>query len=593
MNAVRVGVWSSKLLCTGTVGLIATVGSLGWTSPGAASESLAHGDESLYVERDGDGGEGAIAPSSQFLEPPSISTSVQPTDSRLASYSTQASDLQTPEPDPIEFIPFSEDTEMAQGIDRMSDFGREQMEEVEVPEATGQTISAIEVQFIEDEEPVEDGVTRDFIITREFEIEPGDVYDPEKVQDGLQRLMNLSLIQDASVSLQPTDNADEVVMVVTVDERRSHFGIGFGLTLPHPTALEGVARPATVLPGTNRKGGVAGGFQFQWRNLGGNNQTLSLGVEGGETAASYDIGFVDPWIAGLNRRIGYSVNFFNVREVNAIFDGGDEVELSNDNDPWVHRLGGGVEFFTPLTDSFAIASGLSYQRVSVRDEVFTGAIFPEDEQGNDLTFSGEGRDDLLSTSFSGALDRRDDRLYPTRGYRLLFRNDLFIPIGNANIAGDRISGNFTQFLPLPFFGNDEPSVFVFNVQGGTFIGDLPPYEAFSLGGSGSVRGYEAGEVGSGRSFVQATVEYRFPLFDFSLFREDIGLGGTLFVDYANDLGSGDTVVGEPAEVRNKPGDGAGFGGGIRARTPFGPMRLEVGVSDEGDTEVMFQIGDRF
>ena len=71
------------------------------------------------------------------------------------------------------------------------------------------------------------------------------------------------------------------------------------------------------------------------------------------------------------------------------------------------------------------------------------------------------------------------------------------------------------------------------------------------------------------------------------------MGGTLFVDYATDLGSGDTVLGEPAEVRNKPGDGLGFGVGLRARTPVGPARLELGINDDGESEVLFTIGDRF
>ncbi|MEM9451427.1 MAG: BamA/TamA family outer membrane protein [Cyanobacteria bacterium P01_E01_bin.6] len=566
MDTIRSFFSGRQLLCIGTIGFAAALGSVGEVTVANASEPI---DNTLAVE-DSD-----------------IAYSLDE-EASVASYSTQANDLRS---FPVnDILPSSDETLVAQ--DRMSDFGREQMEAIEVPAGNGEIISAIEVQFVDDDEIVE-GTTRDFIITREFDLEPGDVYDPELAQDGLQRLTNLDLIRDASITLEPSENPGEAVMIVTVDERNGHFGLGFGSTLPHPTALEGVSQPETVLPGTNRVGGIAGGVQLQWRNLGGNNQTIALGVEGGENAVSVDASFTDPWIATLNRRIGYSINFLNVREVSSIFDGGDEVELANDNDPWVHRLGGGVEFFTPLSDSFAVATGLSYQRVSVRDEAFTGAIFTEDELGNELTFSDDGRDDLLTTSFSGALDRRNDRDYPTQGYRFLFRNDLYLPIGNSNIAGDRISANYTHFVPLPFFGADEPSVFVFNVQGGTFIGDLPPYEAFSLGGPGSVRGYESGEVGSGRSFVQGTIEYRFPLFDFDLFKRDIDIGGTLFVDYANDLGSGDTVRGEPAEVRDKPGDGAGFGGGIRARTPFGVMRLEAAVNDGGDSEVFFQIGDRF
>ena len=48
-------------------------------------------------------------------------------------------------------------------------------------------------------------------------------------------------------------------------------------------------------------------------------------------------------------------------------------------------------------------------------------------------------------------------------------------------------------------------------KGGMIIGDLPPYEAFPIGGTSSVRGYSEGGVGSGRSYVAGTAELHFPL----------------------------------------------------------------------------------
>ena len=81
--------------------------------------------------------------------------------------------------------------------------------------------------------------------------------------------------------------------------------------------------------------------------------------------------------------------------------------------------------------------------------------------------------------------------------------------------------------------SDGPQALAFNVQAGTIIGDLPPYEAFVLGGTNFVRGFPDGEVGSGRSFVQATAEYRFPIFSV--------VGGALFFDYGTTLGTDDNV----------------------------------------------------
>jgi outer membrane protein insertion porin family len=52
--------------------------------------------------------------------------------------------------------------------------------------------------------------------------------------------------------------------------------------------------------------------------------------------------------------------------------------------------------------------------------------------------------------------------------------------------------------------------FTLNLRGraGSLWGDLPPYEAFPLGGSNSVRGYAEGGVGSARAFLEGSCELR-------------------------------------------------------------------------------------
>lgn len=72
--------------------------------------------------------------------------------------------------------------------------------------------------------------------------------------------------------------------------------------------------------------------------------------------------------------------------------------------------------------------------------------------------------------------------------RLRFRAERSIPLG------------FDQRLQAYLCG-----------KGGAIIGDLPPYEAFPIGGTASVRGYGEGSVGSGRNYVAGTAELHFPL----------------------------------------------------------------------------------
>jgi outer membrane protein insertion porin family len=149
-----------------------------------------------------------------------------------------------------------------------------------------------------------------------------------------------------------------------------------------------------------------------------------------------------------------------------------------------------------------------------------------------------------------------------------------------------LRGSYSYYIPVQFTNfNRGPQALAFNIQGGTILGDLPPYEAFAIGGANSVRGYDEGDVGAGRSYFQASAEYRFPIFAI--------VGGALFVDFGTDLGTGSNVPGDPAGVRGKPGTGFGYGIGVRIQSPLGPIRVDYGITDEGDSRIHFGIGERF
>ena len=473
---------------------------------------------------------------------------------------------------------------------KLAQFAVEDKPPITVPPGKGETITEIRVKYVDkNNQPVE-GKTKPKIIIQEFDLQPGDIYDPEVAKEDLERVNGLNSVKRATLALETSTTDDNKVMVVTVEERNSFF-FGFALTLPHPTALKGPARPVTVLPQSNRANGIGGGVRFGFQNLGGTNKVISLGVEGGVDTLGFDLDYRE----FVRQDRGYGFNFFSRQGVEPEFDKGKiEVNLPNGKDPWVDRLGGGGELFFPLAKHFQGAAGISYEKISVKDGLFSSSLQPVDELGNPLTVNDSGKDDLLIFSFAASLDKRNNNFNPTKGYRLLFGTDQSIPVGSANILYNRLGANYSQFLPLNLFGFTEGDrTLVLNIQGGTIIGDVPPYEAFSLGGSNSVRGFSGGELGTGRSFIQATAEYRFPIFNFDAFKEKYNFGGLLFVDYGTDLGSGDNVIGEPAVVRDKPGNALGYGLGARVPTGFGTLRLEFALNSEGGSAVYFNIGERF
>jgi outer membrane protein insertion porin family len=186
-------------------------------------------------------------------------------------------------------------------------------------------------------------------------------------------------------------------------------------------------------------------------------------------------------------------------------------------------------------------------------------------------------------------DLRNDPLTPTKGSVLRVGLDQSIPLGLGSITMTRLRASYSYFVPVKLINFTKgPQALAFNVQGGTVIGDLPPYEAFTLGGGSSVRGYDEGKVGSGRSFLQASAEYRFPLLKFLG-----GIGGVLFVDYGTLLGTQTDVPGQPGIIRGKPGDGLGYGVGVRVKTPIGPVRLDYGWTIDGGSRFQFGFGERF
>ena len=432
--------------------------------------------------------------------------------------------------------------------------------------------------FDEEDEPVEDGKTREFIVTREVELAPGDVFNREIASRDLQRIFGLGIFEDARFSFSPGEDPSKVVVNIDV--------------------VEGSSGSIAAGAGFSSDSGLFGTASYQQKNLGGNNQTLGTEIQVGDDSLLFDVNFTDPWIAGSESRTSYTVNVFRRRSISLVFNGDDDIDTDIGSDsPRIVRTGGGINFARPIPDDpferrdWTLSAGLRYQRVEIKNS--DGEISPtsedtDEDDGEDDSFDlaegGDGTDDIISLSFNATRDRRNNPLQPTKGSLLRVGSEQTVPI--KGIFFNRIRANYSQYFPLDIipFGGDTEGL-AFNLQGGTIIGELPPYEAFILGGSNSVRGFGDGEVGNGRSLFQATAEYRFPIFRI--------VGGALFFDYGTTLGSDDDVPGSPSVVRDLPGSGFGYGVGVRVQSPLGPIRIDYGINDDGGNEIQFGIGEKF
>ncbi|NEQ46094.1 MAG: BamA/TamA family outer membrane protein [Leptolyngbya sp. SIOISBB] len=443
-------------------------------------------------------------------------------------------------------------------------------------------IEDINVQFLTEDGLIEDeegnpinGKTQDYIILREFETEPGEVFQQSQIQSDLQRVFGLGIFDDVTITLNPGQkDPREVDVTVNVIERNTGSvaaGIGFNFT-----------------------GDLFGTLSYRQDNFGGNNQKFSAEAQLSFRDILFDVSFTDPWIGGDPYRTSYTLNGFGRRSISLVFDGGEnEIDLANGDRPRVTRFGGGVTFRRPLDNGWSASLGTLYQRVRTTDadgETVTVDVGPDQIPGtaddNQLSASGTGADDLWTVQFGVVQDQRNNSLTPTSGSVLRLGTEQSIPLGSGSIFFNRLRASYSYYVPVSFLNfNEGPQAIAINVQGGSIIGDFPPYEAFSIGGTNSVRGYDEGELGTGQSYLQASVEYRFPLFSF--------LGGALFVDAGTDVGTGDSVTGSPGPDRDKPGSGFGYGAGVRVQTPLGPIRVDYGFNDQGDGRLHFGIGERF
>ena len=406
--------------------------------------------------------------------------------------------------------------------------------------------------------PIEGRISEDFIRS-EIQLKAGDNYSQEAVRRDLQQLRQLALFSNVTVSTVQVGTDVNVIYNVTQGQPRSfNFGGGYSDDLGVFVIL-----------------GV--------RQILGRSQRVSVLFQPSIRDFEYDLRFTSPYLASENR-LGYSFGTFRDRRSSDIFD--KDVNLPDDNKVREIRMGGNVNFTRPIGD-WQGTLGLNYTSISTRDRNLR--IARRDEEGNPLTLSGTGVDELYTVSLAFTRDWRNNPFNPTSGSILTLGTEQSIPLGRGNITMNRLLANYIQYVPIQLIGRGDPQalpeMFAFNLQAGTIVGDFPPTEAFRLGGSSSVRAYTSGALGTGRSYFLASGEYRFPI------RSNIG--GVIFVDFASDLGSGDSVLGEPAIVRDKPGTGAGVGVGVRVRSPFGLIRFDIGVSDRGGVRFLLGTGQRF
>ena len=283
---------------------------------------------------------------------------------------------------------------------------------------------------------------------------------------------------------------------------------------------------------------------------------------------------------------------------------------------FLERTGGGFSLARPLNGGqplkkvpWSVLIGTNFQRVKpinyagdkrpygVASTNFKEGKVPKSEVIC-VSYNCSSENTLFSFKSALTYNNLDNTRNPTSGHYLNIGSEQFISLGENSPTFNRSRVSYSRFYPvnwLKFHKGCRPKSgekadctqsLAFQAKIGTIIGDLPPYEAFCLGGSGSIRGWKSCDLGVARNYGEATAEYRFPIWRL--------LSGVLFVDAGSDFSSQSNVPGKPGKILEKPGSGFSVGPGAVINTPVGPIRIEAASQDfSGNWRYNIGIGWKF
>ncbi|XP_078176223.1 outer membrane OMP85 family protein isoform X1 [Carex rostrata] len=222
------------------------------------------------------------------------------------------------------------------------------------------------------------------------------------------------------------------------------------------------------------------------------------------------------------------------------------------------RFSLGFDIGESITPNWSNTTTIKFEHIKpINNE---GRSIRSDVDGFPLTHSGSLHDNMVVL-------KQESEYATTEGdtfSRVKFQMEQGLPVLPKFLIFNRFKFTASKGLKLG------PTFLVASLTGGSMVGDMAPYQAFTIGGLGSVRGYGEGAVGSGRSCLVANSELIIPVTK--------NFDGSLFVDCGTDLGSARYVPGNPALRNGKPGFGVGLGYGIRFNSHVGQWRLDYAVN---------------
>jgi len=362
-------------------------------------------------------------------------------------------------------------------------------------------------------------------------IKEGDIFNVEKIREGVRKLYNLGFFENVEVELIPTPSSSLLDLLIKVEEteRRGQFYIGAGY---------GAAS------------GLQGSIQLLKDNLWGQGKRIGIEGELGQRKSQYNITYLDRWWRDTS--IYLEASLYKKEDKYSQDGGGYKKET----------VGGGLKLGRPLWKFSRIDISLKKEEIKIAG--VEGENMPPDiEEGYFPSYS-------LESSLDRNTQTRDEAFNSYKGSYGFVSAEI---TKREESTFTKYRGEWRGYLRKGEFWKSPIVAYRLRVNWGENL-DLFPDEKFYVGGIETLRGYEENEF-RGDKVLLGSLELRLPL--------DKNFLGFLFVD-AGKAWSGNSSM-ENFKL--------GWGVGIRIETFLAPLRLEYGIGEDGEARFYFGMGEGF
>ena len=414
--------------------------------------------------------------------------------------------------------------------------------------------------------------TKDFVIRRSLAQNEGEVYNEKTVQADMKRIFSTQTVSDVRRVVKASSEApDQYDLVIETDEKKTGtISLGGGLDT-----------------GT----GVFGSAGYNDPNFLGRGYNLGL-------MASVGSGVIGNAATVVRRRtLQFQANFFNPSLFETKNSLGTQLyarQFGSFNVPYAieSRYGGGFTIGRPLESipNTAVSIGTSFETIHLSEGY-------ADRVASHGVTTAQRKKQLEGGSFvyldpSIYYDTRNNRFDPNSGYFISLADRFALGIAGQTNSYSNVTGDIRRYLRVT-----DTTTFALQGRGGyNYLGNIPDFNKFRMGGPFDIRGFQVGSLGVGDHFLMGSAELRtkvpflkklkkYPIYDMlqlAMFAD----AGQLFSRSVTDDNYG------------RRGFGISTGVGIRLNLPYlGPLRFDLGIPIAGAkynvNNINFGVGQKF